>query len=198
MSTRNIPIKSYKRRNVTPAKNWRRINSRKFLKGQIKIKLRVTATVASNAGGQITFAYSNDPSGLQDWSSVAALYDEYKVKGLKIQFYPYLPNDPSGTTGYLPLYTVIDQNSATTPLTSVNDAIQYENMKAFNMYRPWKIFRRFEKITGSTSAQVNNGYMPTASPVATACMAFYGVGYDISTSYGSVIVTAYLTLRNRK
>lgn len=166
---------------------------------QASMKLRVAATVASNAGGVITFAYSNNPSSYQDWSSVGNLYDEYKATGIKFQYIPYLPNDTSTVTGFLPLYSVYDPNSTSTPLTSINDAIQYENMKVYNMYRPWKRYVKLRTPVANAATVVNSGgYMPTASGTATSCVAFYGEGFDISTSYGSIIVTIYLKLRNRK
>lgn len=191
----------YKRRYRKPRKYFKKYSKKHRMlnpKGKAYFKLRITATVASNGAGIISFAYSNDPSGFRDWSSVAALYDEYVVKGMSFKFIPFLPNDTSTVTGYLPFYSVVDQNSATTPLSSINSAIEYENMKVFNMFRPWKLYRRYNKITGNGSTIVNNGYTPTADPTATACCAFYGEGFDVSTSYGSIIVTAYITARGRK
>lgn len=169
------------------------------LKKVVTTKLRVVATVASNGGGQITFAYSDNPSSLRDWSSFATLYDEYKVKAIKIQYYPYLPNDTSTVTGFLPLYSVYDDNTATNPLTAVNDAIEYENCKQYNMYRPWKRYQRMIPLAANATTVVRaGGWVPTASPAASQCVAFYGEGYDISTSYGSIVVTMYIKFRSRK
>lgn len=171
----------------------------KYLKGRTNVKLRVIATIASNAGGIISFSYTDNPFNFRDWTSVAALYDEYKVRGMKIQYYPYLPNDTSTVTGFLPLFSVYDPNSTGTPLASVNDAVEYENCRQHNMYRPWKRYVKFRRLNAVSGTTVGaGGYIPTENPVATQIMSFYGNGYDISTSYGTVVVTIYLTLRTRK
>lgn len=198
-----MPYRRTYRRKYTPKRRyWRKKYSRKRpyynMRGKVYVKLRVTATVSSNPGGQIIINYTNNPSSLQDWTSISNLYDEYCVKAMAFKFIPFLPNDTSTTTGFFPLYSVIDQNSGSGILGSINDAIQYENMRVFNMYRPWKLYRRFSKVTGNSITIVNNGYMPTASPTATAVCSFYGEGFDISQSYGTIIVTAYITARNRK
>lgn len=171
----------------------------RFIKNRTIVKLRVVATIASNAGGIISFSYTDDPSNFRDWSSVAALYDEYKVRGMKFQYYPYLPNDTSTITGFLPLFSVYDPNSTGTPLTSVNDAIEYENCRQHNMYRPWKRYFKFRRLAAVSGVVVGvGGFIPTASPTASQIASFYGTGYDISTSYGTMVTTIYLTLRTRK
>lgn len=189
---------SFTVRTKAQGKRARTRKIRSILRSQVVTKIRVVATVASNAGGVISFSYSDNPNGFRDWTSFTNLYDDYKVKAIKFQYYPYLPNDTSTVTGFLPLYSIFDDNTTATPVTSVNDCIEYNNCKQYNMYRPWKRYVRWKTTTANAATVTRSGWVPTASPTASQCVAFYGDGYDISTSYGSVVVTMYVKFRNRK
>lgn len=182
-------------------KKWSRSNGAKNRDGRSLVKLRVVTTVSSDAGGQISSWLNDDVSGYQDWTSFAAVYDSFRVCALKLKFVPDLPNDTSTITGYKPLYVVHDVDQSNIPTLTVNDAIQYENCQIKNMYRPWAYFRRFRKqTTGGVASQVimAGGYKDVALTTASQCIQYIGTGFDISTTYGTIISTAYVSFKNRR
>lgn len=205
-----MPFYPYRRR----FNNRRRVNNRRLVrnfrrkwtrrgmgdKGRRFFKIRLELAVSTNAGGIMTLAATNNPSGASDWSSISALFDAYKVAAMKIKYIPSLPNDTSVTTGYAPFYMIADADSSTTPLASTTDAIQYENMQVKNMYRPWSFYYKFPKRTAvATGATVlQGGYQDIAAVGASGGLYGYGLGFDASTTYGQAIVTYYITVTNRR
>lgn len=183
-------------------KKWsRRSNGASNKDGRTLVKLRVVTTVASDAGGQISAWLNDDVSGYQDWTSFAAVFDSYRVCALKLKFVPDLPNDTSTVTGYKPLYVVHDVDQSNIPTLSVNTAIQYENMKVFNMYRPWNYYRKFSKQSSSgvaSQVMMAGGYKDVAVTTASQCIQYIGTGFDLSTTYGTIISTAYVSFKNRR
>lgn len=164
----------------------------------IKVKIRGSFGVSSNASGEIAGIWNNDPSGYTDFTGVSTLYDAYKITGIKAHYIPTLPNDTSTVTGYWPLYLAVDQNDAVAP-TNVATMLDYDNMVVKNMYKPWKIYRRVYNQSGVSGTTVfNGGYKPTTITTATAGIKYYGNGFDLTTAYGQVIVTLYMKVRERR
>lgn len=167
--------------------------------GKRFFKLKSAFGLSANVGGEINMAVTDNPSAFGDWSSIAALFDTYKVAAIKVKFIPQLPNDTSTTTGFFPLYVVGDPNDSTIPINSITSACQYENMKTMNMYRPWKYYYKVptkSSISGDTV--LTGGYRPTASTSGTCGVYGWGGGFDVSQQYGSYVVTLYIVCKERR
>lgn len=148
----------------------------------------------STSAGLITFTDNpRNPSSAQDWSSVAALFDSYRVCAVKYKFIPSRPNDTTLTTAYEPLYAAWDSDG--TGPTSINAAMQYENLKIKNLSMPWSIYQYIGKIVTSGES---TGYASTASPITTGEMVFLASGLNSSATYGQLIQTYYLAVKDRK
>jgi hypothetical protein len=175
---------------------------RRFEKESVHFfKIRYVNPVTSDSGGQIQAWLNDDVSGYQDWSSLAALFDSYRVYALKLQYVPDLPNDTSTVTGYKPLYVVHDVDSANVPSLTVNVAIQYENCKIYNMYRPWehKVILAEQTSSGVASqGMLPGGFKDIATTTASQCVTWTGTGFDVSTDYGTIVSTAYVMCKNRR
>lgn len=205
-SRRYFRRRSFQKRRMFRRKNYssrRYTNNYRQGKGDGKrfFKLRFQAQITSDAGGQIQGWYNDDVSGYQDWASISALFDSYRVCALKLQFIPDLPNDTSTITGYKPFYVLHDPDSASVPTLTIASALQYENCKVFNMYRPWTYYRRLAKQTSSGVAgqvMLAGGYKDVAVTTASQSINFTGNGFDISTTYGQFILTAYIVAKNRR
>jgi hypothetical protein len=164
-------------------------------------KIRYVGTMTSDAGGQIQAWLNDDVSGYQDWSSLAALFDSYRVYALKLQFVPDLPNDTSTVTGYKPLYVIHDVDSSNVPGLTVSVAIQYENCKIYNMYRPWEHKTILAEQTSSgvaSQGMLPGGFKDIATTTASQCVTWTGTGFDVSTTYGTLVSTAYVMFKNRR
>jgi len=189
-----------KRRIRAPVRNTRRAIRGAMRDGTFtQTTLRGVFAVTSTGSGNIESYFDNDASGLADFSNYAALYDSYKVKAVKIKFFPKLPNEVTATTLYAPMYYVMDWNTGTNPLTSNADALGYNNVRAVNMYKPWSLYMKFKKQSAvSTAVNVFNGWLPFTFTTATQGLYGYGSGFTSSITYGHIVVTKYLQFMNRK
>lgn len=197
-----MPLRRRFRRRVNSRKSKRRTIKR-YLRRKSKqgnltaVKLRLTNTLSSDAGGTITQYYNfRDPSSTNDWSNFSALYDSYRVFALKIKFVPLYPNNLSATTTYMPLYWCVDQDNVdNTGITSVGNIVQYENLKVKNMYKPWKIYIKCPKWL---QASLPGGFQDIANPVSNGVLVSYGSGFNASSDWGTMIVTYYVGFKNRR
>lgn len=185
---------------------WKRKQRKYQGKGQHGVrffKIRKVETVASDVLGTISIFSNNGPhTGFGDWTNINPLFDSYRAPFLKVKFIPSLPNDESTTTGFWPLYVVGDVDQTTASITSVTQAIEYENMKVVNMYRPWKYHFRCPKLggVGNTAAVKTQagGWIDVATPFGNASIEGYGTGFDTSTSYGTLVWTLYIMCKDRR
>lgn len=163
--------------------------------------LRQVLILSTNAGGVMANTISNNVATIPEFSDIQALFDSYKVTGVKLHYQPHLPNDTSVTTGYTPLYIVNDPDSPSALLGSVAQAIEYDSLKVRNLFRPWKVYYKYPKITQVPSGSaivLSNGWLDIDNPIGTSSVATYADGLDISTTYGELIITYYVKCKNRK
>lgn len=174
-------------------------------------KLSQALDLSSNVGGIINYAFSLTsisgallsidgaaPFGnLEDVTNVGALFDSYRVNAIKFKYIPQLPNDTSTTTGYFPLYSIVDIDTPNTspPASSISLQIQYNTLRVYNMYRPWS---RYVKVGKYNQASNRMGWLDLANIPNYGCCQFYGPGFDISQNYGKLIITYYISTFARR
>lgn len=176
----------------TYRRHTRRVNKSYY------IKLRQIDTVSADVTGAISLSFTDDISSAQDISSVTALFDLFKVRGVKIKYFPRAPNSTvSDTTpfSFAPLYTYVDTDSATIPATTAAAAIQYDNLVVKNMYRPWSRWARFPSYTAANEPL---GWQDLATIVAHGGLYAWGNGYTASNTYGYIVRTYYVLVKNRR
>lgn len=155
----------------------------------VSMTLVSRVVLASDVSGNAFYVYNNDPSGYQDWTSLANLFDEYRCLGMEIVFRPY--NRYSKTTVVcLPIYTLFDRDSSGA-LGSVNAAIQYESVNIDSLEDPWI---RTLKMGGDP---VQARFISTASPAATFWFKTAVTGLSSSTNYGDLLITLLCQFRGR-
>lgn len=199
--------RNYRRRRRSSRKGWWKRKQRRYAgRGSTGIrffKIRKTQTLASDSlGGMELFSNNGPHTGFQEWTSISALFDTYRAAAIKVKFIPQLPNDASTLTGYHPLYVFGDKDATVMPVTTVNEAIQYENMKPKNMFAPWKYYFRCGKLSGvgnAANVRVNiGGWIDAATPFGHAAICGIGTGFDTSQTYGTLVWTLYLMAKNRR
>lgn len=177
-------------------KKSRSIFHRKFTGVNAKryFKLKAVFTLTSTAGGTYAGVFTDNPSGMQDWTPFQSLFDSYRVHAIKIRFIPAFPNNLSATTAYRPVYIVGD-NDDVGALASVNLALQYDSVKVKNLNMPWTYYFKWSKITSSAAATVMTrvGYLTTATPQANRAVKFYADNLTASVNYGDLVVTMYVS-----
>jgi hypothetical protein len=156
------------------------------------MEIRSLLTLSSSVGGVINQVFDNNPSGYQDWSSIAALWDEYRPLSIFVEYKPY-NRYSKVTTVTRPMYLVADRDSVGA-LGSVNAAIQYESCRVVSLEDFWS---SGVKTEGALSLGGTTSWTTTASPVASYCLKTYTTGLSASTTYGDVLVTTLIQLRGR-
>jgi hypothetical protein len=152
------------------------------------VELTAVTAMNSDSGGGMDLVINNDPSGYTDWSSYAALWDEYRPLAMKLTFIPN--NQYSKTTTIcVPLYVVIDRDSAGA-LSSKNQAIQYESCKIKSLENRWTYGAKMHGPTGA-------GWITTAATSPTWWIKSFAVGLTGSTGYGDSIVVLLIQVRGK-
>lgn len=169
------------------------------LLGKLNTKLSYVYTQSSDASGYILINNAvRDPSSSADWSPLAAIFDSYKVTGYKVEFQPHVPPGNSLTFDYQAFYAVFDKdNGSSTPSYSKQFMVDYANHKFKNVFKPWKIYYKVPRyIDGAGGLQ--DGYNNTASPVANGRFYGYAEGLDASLVIGDIVITWYVSFKNRR
>jgi len=159
----------------------------------------VAVDLTSNSFGGFNSIIDNNPTGYQDFASVAQLFDVYRVCAMKIQFFPSFPNNTSTVTNYRPIYLVYDADTESA-LTNASTAIQYDNFKVKNLYRPWSFYTRIPKIANSalhTSTIFQGGFIDASDTMTVGAILTFAEGLNVSTNYGKILTTLYLKAKMR-
>lgn len=186
--------KKYSRKRTYRKKFSRKRNSGMGQGGKRYFKLSISATCLSSGAGTLTDTFGNDPTGLNDWTPVSQLFDDYKVCAIKVQYIPDIPNGSSITTSYQPVYIVGDNNDAAAA-TGANQIMQQEAFRVKNLWRPWKYYWKFQ-WKGNTA--LSKGYRSVNDTNATQNIRLWASGLDFNTTYGRYIITHYIVAKNRQ
>jgi len=145
--------------------------------------MTVTGSLGSDGAGVLSGAFTMNPSSSSTWSSVALLYDQFRVIGGQLKMVPRTANNSGAINGLIRF--VFDNDSTVTP-TSLGDISGYSEIsevpavwtsgaiKTVNFKRPM--------VRGVVQGQqlwYDEG-SPAASPGA---VKFYGSGLSASITY---------------
>jgi hypothetical protein len=104
------------------------------------VRYRDAGAFGTNTSGQMAdLVQIHNPSISPDWTALGGLFDLYRVNKCIARFFPRTTQaslSNSLAVSYAPLYVVYDPDSQNIP-TSVNQCIQYTNMKVYNLFREW-------------------------------------------------------------
>lgn len=189
--------RTFKRRFKSRPK-FNRMKKKAFIKGRTAyhgstrvFKLKQIQSVVTSVGGAIASVEPlRDPSGSENWLDIAAVFDEYRVDYLKIQYIPHLLADPSTVIAFRPLYTCVDYDDETTP-GSIGLVLQYDNQKSFDLRYKWKLF---------VNLKFKDRKQPWIDIAAVANRKLGGVkliadNLSSSTTYGTMVITYYVRYR---
>jgi len=196
--------RSFGRRSTRGRGRGRRMRSMLPPDTRIFCKLRYVFPLSSDAGGNIIgYASCSNPTTAvngagtyQEWGNFILLYDLYRIHAIRMHFIPDKPFDTSITTAYRPLYVVHDIDNSGSNMANANEAIEYSNMKAVNMNRPWVIYRRLPRITNQQKTV--GSYNSVGTAINVGALQWFGNQFDTSDNYGTLIFTMYVTFKNRR
>lgn len=170
---------------------------------------KIKSIIGINTDGSGNFFIGISTTNLNmitDWSSIDALYDMYKVYNMKFK---YLSSVPNKDIVFKPCYVFYDPTNPSISPTGWNiyNSMGYDNVKIKSLYKDWKIEYPIQKILGdivipSTYQTISSdvyGYMETlgANYSGGGCVYVYVNGGAASTSYGNIIVTYDIAVKNR-
>lgn len=144
--------------------------------------------VTTTAAGLYNGVFGNSPSTGVGWTNLAAVFDEYRVLALVINFRPIVTTLTTYT--FQPFGSLIDYDT-TGAITSYTLGAAYSSYKEVMGNRP---FRRVALMSGSENSQ----YITTATPVTTFVVKTVSVGnLPVSSVIGNIFVEYYVQFRGR-
>jgi hypothetical protein len=159
-------------------------------------------TQSSNGAGIMTGVFDQTMTGMIGWSYWAGLYDEFRVLGMQLEFFPV--NRYSKLTAVCtPGVGVIDRDS-NGPLISLANGFGYASCRILSLEDPWAD-RHFYKgnceppITFRMDGVNDATWTTTAAPSGTnkPAIKFYFSGLTASTPYGLFVQRALVQFRGK-
>jgi len=147
--------------------------------------------ISSNSGGVINLVMNNDVTSASDWSNFVDTWDEFRVLGLRVEFFPYNRYSKTTTTCG-PIITTIDRVDIT-PLSSYSTAMAYSSAKKHSLEDPWS---REIRMAGIEEA----AFQSTASPtnLGAQCIKTYADSLSTSVKYGRMFLYFRVQFRGRR
>lgn len=159
----------------------------------------VTGSTVIDTLGSLIFQLQNVPNA----GEFQALFDQYRINGVKVVFMPRANSAEAGTNqGLVKFFSCIDYDDNTAP-TSINDILQYENMKCTNVTRDHKrylvpkIAREVYNSATTTAYSSGTGWIDCTN----AAVPHYGIKYALQqlpagAQSMDIKVTYYLAFKN--
>jgi len=159
------------------------------------------SAVASSVGTTLSAVWGGDPTGSggfnnpasPEWAAYVALYREYRVLGLQVEFIPnaqYSQPTAAGLT-FAPLYEVVEHDGTTANLTGYSQATQFPSMIPRSLTKPWKrAIRMADTLEAAFIATAN-------APTVPLVIKWFSTALSASAPYGRARVSVLVQLRGR-
>jgi len=169
---------------------------------RITINLSYHTTISSNAGGVLNNTFDQSMTGLTDWADYAVLWDEYRVLGCQLEFYPN-NRYSKVTVTCTPGVGIIDRDSNAS-LTTISQGFGYASSRILTLEDAWADKREYKAncvppLTYRMAGIVEAEWLTTAAPVFTTrpTIKLYFSGLTASTSYGLCVQRMLIQFRGR-
>jgi len=147
--------------------------------------LRAFNTITSTAGGVISPVYSNtDPRTLAiDFSNYAALYTEYRVLGIHVEYQPGVMFSTNNVLTYGQPWGIGTIRGSLSSATTYTDVATLPDVKLKSVNQPWRWECR-------SVQPLEMGFISVSTdPTSSYSIRTFASGYAATTTYGSTIVT---------
>lgn len=138
---------------------------------------------------------------LPNYTELTALYDFYKITGVRFRAIPYEQTEGTSTSAVTnarnaPIFYAVDRSDSTAP-TNSGDILQYNDHKISNFFRGFDIYISNPCYADATSSQ-RNDWVATSSPNVD----WYGLKVGIPGTGVSanlyVVMTYYVSFKDTK
>jgi len=152
-------------------------------------RLVLDAACTTDSSGQIANVYKNDPSVCGNWSSYAAVNDEYRVLAMRVSFKPNYITGGSAATILAPIAVAIDYDSSAA-MTGYTLVGVYSSQKEIGGGRPWS-------KTALMSGSADSGFISCQSPGPTYWIKMWSAGNPVSTTIGRFVIDMAVQFRGQ-
>lgn len=148
--------------------------------------------VTSISGGTLGVQYyvGTNPSIATGWASFAARYDEYRVLGLQLEYWPHYPGGNAAVSHSAGFGVVTHSAVNPFPFTSVTNMVGYDDWTPYQTSSHWKGQWR---MAATEEAQ----YVSTASPIQTGYIGFFAPTASSTGTYGYTTIAFRIQFRGR-
>jgi hypothetical protein len=154
------------------------------------------SSVSSSAGGAILANLSMDPSSAGDWADFTALYDEFRVVGVRIFLVSSQTNSTSVNNGILAIAYDDDTNSAPASVTAVRQyatSTVHSTLMAHNQGAPLQL------VFWRPTTGVPPLWIDVATPSGSlGSILLAATGLSASTAYLTYALDYYCEFRGRR
>lgn len=173
--------------------------------GLLRQKVNFALPMNTTAGGLLTNSYVTiqDPSTAQHWASYVAMYDQYRVRYVKVRYIPswnITTYGAAGTPQNVPMAVFMDADTAgaTVAAYTFNKAISYDNHAVHETARGFtKTFKLpipAQSVLGRPSGWLDTSVaLPSLGAVAFILNSTCNVA---SSQIGTIIVTMDVEFKN--
>jgi len=154
-----------------------------------KMNTSVLYTLAANGSGIMDLVYaSGDVTSITDWASLALVWHEYRVLGMKLTFAP--TETKTTTTAYPPHVSVVDRDNATL-LGGYAAASTHDSVK---LHQTWA---KGYGVSCKMNGPEESVWTPVGTTFSSMWIKTYSQGYSASQVIGLALLTFCLEFRNR-
>lgn len=144
----------------------------------------------STAGGVINDVYTDVPNNSPDWTSAAAIFAEYRVLAMTVNFIPNIQGGNVAAIAYAPLYVVWDTGGVTA-LASYAAASNFPVTHFRALNQPWAITHKMNGVEEGL-------FVIVSSPVVDYSFKLFATGLTAVTNYGRCLVRWHVQFRGRQ
>jgi len=168
-----------------------------------KVRLVYNSTLSSTVGGFIIGTLSMNPNAGSEWSSYAALYDEFRVRGIRISL---ISSQQYSVTAKNGTVRIVFDNDDSVALTSLSAALEYDTCQIIP-----SVFSHVVKTENKSPALQLAWARPTAGKatainwidVATPATSpgsikIYSDAVTVSTQYFEYVLEFFCEFRGRR
>jgi len=151
------------------------------------VLLATESALTTSGSGIINSVYTDIVTGVNNWSSFAAVFDSYRVLAVRVQFTPLRAVGGSTVTYFAPIATAIDRSDSTV-LSSYLAAMQYSSHREFPGNTQFSVLSCMASAEDAT-------FLSTQAPAARCWIKTYSTGNTISTTIGRVVTELLVQFR---
>ena len=162
-----------------------------------------TVSVSNSVTGNINTVISMNPSGSAEWTSMANLYDQFRVKGIRVRL---VSKQQFSVTAINDGAVICYDNDDSTVLTGTDAGLQYNTSHLFpaiwahtstgNDNKAGILEFVFMRPTAGANTSVE--WIPTSTPSnSLGSVKFFAAALTTSTAYWVIFIDYFLEFRSR-